>query len=139
MDALWGAGEESLNHDGNVHAGRRFSDHHSVISTSRQLGTPKPLSNKDAHCLRKGTSGHTPDSSNSHVRISLELRCPLEAGSIYPGSKRHRSPAVASPGHHSDESRIKRRPPGVRLTKIRAPQASKIPSALNDVGKVSSP
>lgn len=133
VGALWDAAREGSNYDGAVQARRSASDRRSVTSTSRQLGAPRPPSDEGAPQLRKGPSEALSDRSSGHVRSSLEPSCPPAARSMRPGSKRHRSPAVSSPGHPSDKSQVKRRPAEAHLTEDRASCTSKIPDSIDKV------
>lgn len=127
MGALWDAERKGSNHDGDRQAGGSAFERPSATSTSK--GAPR---------LRMEPSEAVSDLLSGHLRSSLEPSCPLEARSIRRGSKRHRSPAVSSPGQLSDKSQVKRRPAEARFTEARESCVSKLSPLLDSTDEVCS-
>ncbi|KAI4268409.1 MAG: hypothetical protein LQ337_007857, partial [Flavoplaca oasis] len=125
MGALWDAERKGSNHDGDRQAGGSAFERPSATSTSK--GAPR---------LRMEPSEAVSDLLSGHLRSSLEPSCPLEARSIRRGSKRHRSPAVSSPGQLSDKSQVKRRPAEARFTEARESCVSKLSPLLDSTDEV---
>lgn len=140
VGSLSDAGSALCNYgDDEDQAGRSTFEPSSATSTSSQLEVSGSQNNGDVPRPRKETPEAVFGRLRGRVQSSTGPPPSLETRSMFFGYKRPLSPAVSPPSNQSNGSRVKRRPPNYRLSKVGASGVSKVPSASNHAGEVLSP